>query len=63
MICPTCKREIPFPKTGTKDDRATKPDATTKPSQGRTPNPEDAVRADRPPAPCPQCGWSTMWNE
>jgi hypothetical protein len=28
----------------------------------RTPKREDALRADAPPAPCPQCGWSTMWN-
>jgi len=24
---------------------------------------EEALRADAPPGPCPQCGWSTMWNE
>jgi hypothetical protein len=50
MECPKCKAQIPAnpPKT----DEAP-----------RTPAPDDALRADRPPAPCPQCGWSTMWNE
>ena len=50
MECPKCKTEIPDPPP-------------SKPDVARTPDPEDAVRADRPPAPCPQCGWSTMWNE
>jgi hypothetical protein len=50
MECPKCKAEIPAGKP--KSDEAT-----------RTPAPEDALRADRPPAPCPECGWSTMWNE
>jgi len=60
MICPVCKREIPA-ATGRE---AVKPEKAAKPSpQSRPPDPEDAVRADRPPAPCPQCGWSTMWNE
>jgi hypothetical protein len=58
MICPACKREIP----GTTEGGATKPEEFAKPGQSRSPDSEDAVRADRPPAPCPQCGWSTMWN-
>ena len=29
----------------------------------RAVTPEDALRVESPPAPCPQCGWSTMWNE
>jgi len=60
MICPVCKREIPA-ATGRE---AAKPEKAAKPvQQSRRPDLEDAVRADRPPAPCPQCGWSTMWNE
>jgi hypothetical protein len=59
MNCPRCKREIP----GATDGGATTPQKTAKPDGNKTPDPEDAVRADRPPAPCPQCGWSTMWNE
>jgi hypothetical protein len=59
MICPRCKREIP----GTREGKAAKPDTAAQPERSRRPDPEDAVRADRPPAPCPECGWSTMWNE
>lgn len=50
MDCPNCKTDIPPKKDGKTDEAL-------------TPAPEDALRADRPPAPCPQCGWSTMWNE
>ena len=53
MQCPKCKTEIP-------EKPHEKPDPG---SEVRTPAPEDALRADAPPAPCPQCGWSTMWNE
>jgi hypothetical protein len=64
MICPRCKSEIPSGKDGaaTRLQKTAKQKAA-KPEGNRTPDPEDAVRADRPPAPCPQCGWSTMWNE
>jgi len=53
MECPRCKATIPE-KTERDSEQGESP---------RTPAPEDALRADRPPAPCPQCGWSTMWNE
>jgi len=53
MECPKCKTELP-PKIEAKTENT---------EDERTPAPEDALRADRPPAPCPQCGWSTMWNE
>ena len=59
MICPACKHEIP----ATTHDGASKLKKAAEPDQARTPKPEDAERADAPPAPCPQCGWSTMWNE
>jgi endogenous inhibitor of DNA gyrase (YacG/DUF329 family) len=60
MICPVCQRESPSRggSEAAKPEKATKPD-----QQGRPPDPRDAVHADRPPAPCPQCGWSVMWNE
>jgi predicted RNA-binding Zn-ribbon protein involved in translation (DUF1610 family) len=48
MTCPRCHAELPRPEEA-RDERA--------------PTPEEALRADTPPAPCPQCGWSTMWNE
>jgi hypothetical protein len=53
MECPKCHTAIP-------EDTEPHRHQIEEP---RTPAPEDAVRADRPPAPCPQCGWSTMWNE
>jgi hypothetical protein len=59
MICPACKREIP----PTTQDKTRKPEKADPSGKRRTPKPEDAERADAPPAPCPQCGWSTMWNE
>jgi hypothetical protein len=59
MKCPKCKTELP----GTTKGRADKTDTAVKVDKTRTPEPEDAVRADAPPAPCPQCGWSVMWNE
>jgi len=50
MQCPNCKTEMgPAEKATPKRDVAT--------------TLEEALRADAPPAPCPQCGWSTMWNE
>jgi DNA-directed RNA polymerase subunit M/transcription elongation factor TFIIS len=62
MNCPKCKAEIPARAEGSvgKADKAVPADRA---AQRRMPEPEDAVRADAPPAPCPQCGWSTMWNE
>jgi hypothetical protein len=66
MKCPNCKTDIPH-KTDIPQKREAKADKVVRVSDqiddNRTPAPEDALRADRPPAPCPQCGWSTMWNE
>jgi hypothetical protein len=65
MNCPRCKIEIParaedsVGKSGKADEAA----SADRAAERRKPEPEDAVRADAPPAPCPQCGWSTMWNE
>ena len=60
MQCPNCKNDIPAKR----DAGAEKVVSVDDPiDQKRSPAPEDALRADRPPAPCPQCGWSTMWNE
>ena len=60
MECPNCKSDIPS-KREAKTDKVVRVSDET--DDNRTPAPEDALRADRPPAPCPQCGWSTMWNE
>ena len=60
MVCPNCKTDIP-PKREAKTDRIVL--ASDQIDDTRPPAPEDALRADGPPAPCPQCGWSTMWNE
>ena len=53
MKCPKCQTEIPAPSDPERD----------RPRKPRTPTVEDAEHADAPPAPCPQCGWSVMWNE
>lgn len=48
------------------ESRAHEPTAAASPPASVTPGaitPEEALRVDSPPAPCPQCGWSTMWNE
>jgi hypothetical protein len=60
MECPNCKTDIPARREAKTDKVAVASDQI---DDKRTPAPEDALRADRPPAPCPQCGWSTMWNE
>jgi hypothetical protein len=60
MECPNCKNDIP-PKRDARVEKVVSVDDSI--DQRRSPAPEDALRADRPPAPCPQCGWSTMWNE
>jgi uncharacterized protein with PIN domain len=49
MRCPRCKAEL-------RSEPA-------EPTERVTTTPEETLRADTPPAPCPQCGWSTMWNE
>lgn len=54
MKCPRCDTELPDPKPAHAE-----PSDTPR----KVPTPEEALRADTPPAPCPQCGWSTMWNE
>jgi hypothetical protein len=51
MECPKCKAELPGEAKKRERD------------ENETTTPEEALRADTPPAPCPQCGWSTMWNE
>ena len=53
MKCPKCQADIPA-KQKAKGDQ---------PREAPTPTVEDAEHADAPPAPCPQCGWSVMWNE
>jgi hypothetical protein len=65
MNCPRCKAEIPATAEGSvgRAGKADKALPADKAAPRRMPEPEDAVRADAPPAPCPQCGWSTMWNE
>ena len=60
MECPNCKTDIPQKGEA---KRAKVVRVSDPIDDNRTPAPEDALRADRPPAPCPQCGWSTMWNE
>ena len=60
MECPNCKADIPQ-KREAKTAKVVRVSDSI--DDNRTPAPEDALRADRPPAPCPQCGWSTMWNE
>jgi endogenous inhibitor of DNA gyrase (YacG/DUF329 family) len=53
MKCPRCESELPSEAKDKSGERR----------EGTTLTPEEALRADTPPAPCPQCGWSTMWNE
>lgn len=65
--CPKCASEIPAPET-TGESRPTREPAPgrgepAKPGREAAGTPEETLRADTPPAPCPQCGWSTMWNE
>jgi hypothetical protein len=60
MKCPNCKTDIPQ-KGEAKTAKVVR--VSDQIDDNMTPAPEDALRADRPPAPCPQCGWSTMWNE
>jgi hypothetical protein len=50
MHCPNCKTEM-------------RPADEAEPRREVTTTPEEALRADAPPAPCPQRGWSAMWNE
>jgi hypothetical protein len=64
MECPRCKAQLPPPEKG--PSRAGKPRhdrGEERRSDSVAATPEEALRADTPPAPCPQCGWSTMWNE
>jgi hypothetical protein len=59
MQCPKCKAEIRSePGPDTRSSGESRP-AETKVATTA----EEALRADAPPGPCPQCGWSTMWNE
>lgn len=63
MHCPRCQAELPRSEatgeSGPKHGDAGEPEPTGTAAS----TPEKALRADTPPAPCPQCGWSTMWNE
>jgi DNA-directed RNA polymerase subunit M/transcription elongation factor TFIIS len=61
MQCPRCKTELPPSERAGTSRRAEE----SRPNRDRavTTASEEALRADTPPAPCPQCGWSTMWNE
>ena len=54
MQCPECETELAGETDENKHDER---------CEATTPTPDEALRADTPPAPCPQCGWSTMWNE
>ena len=65
MQCPRCNAELRSEPGG-----ESPPTSKSKPQRAeagevsqRVPTPEEALRADTPPAPCPQGGWSTMWNE
>jgi len=53
MKCPKCEAEIPARQEAKSHEAR----------EARTRTVEDAEHADAPPAPCPQCGWSVMWNE
>ncbi len=59
--CPRCKTEMPRADPA----RESRPVDESRPKRdgAATTTPEEALREDTPPAPCPQCGWSTMWNE
>jgi hypothetical protein len=62
MECPKCRTQLPPPS------RRRSPDSPVAGLEGTGPRsgdvtPEEALRVESPPAPCPQCGWSTMWNE
>ena len=64
MECPRCKAQLPPPERGqSRGGERQKPDGEARRSETAAVAPQEALRADAPPAPCPQCGWSTMWNE
>ena len=64
MQCPRCKADLPErcepPEGRGQNDADPRPGAATPPGAVA---PADALRVESPPAPCPQCGWSAMWNE
>lgn len=61
MQCPKCKIELRPAERSATDPFTEKPSPEKPGAVAATP--EEALRADTPPAPCPECGWSTMWNE
>jgi hypothetical protein len=63
MHCPRCKTELPRPEPTAESRPKRGRAAGPRPTEAGAETPEEALRADTPPAPCPQCGWSTMWNE
>jgi hypothetical protein len=59
MQCPRCEAEVRSEPGG-----ESPPTSKSKPQRAEAGEVTQRVlRADTPPAPCPQCGWSTMWNE
>jgi hypothetical protein len=64
---PKCKTELsgPEPAGEVRPSHEPKPGRREAGEAGKAvaTSPGEALRADTPPAPCPHCGWSTMWNE
>jgi hypothetical protein len=63
MQCPGCKGDLPRPEPTAESKPKQGSAATPRSSKAGVQTPEEALRADTPPVPCPPCGWSTMWNE
>ena len=54
---------LPTRARPTGDSTEMRPADGAEPRREVATTPEEALEADAPPAPCPQCGWSTMWSE
>jgi hypothetical protein len=63
MQCPRCKTELQSAPPGESRSTGDGRPRPEKPPARAAATAEEAMRADAPPGPCPQCGWSTMWNE